>query len=198
MSDGIGRRSVLFGSAALVGCSSGLRDARGRAAVPAGNFPRHTRRSSRRSTLAAIPPSTTTSASYSIGSSGMRTPPRASGKQPRSSPQAAELLQPRQHLRPRLPRRPPRRTSRCDWRSRPTRRRCACSRGIQRPNGTWSWRFRRRGEDRESGGSSGRGRSADYGQGNMNVPGYEGNPEAAVGAMAGGGMAREKESRPRS
>ena len=45
----------------------------------------------------------------------------------------------------------------------------------------------RRGEDRESGGSSGRGRSADYGQGNMNVPGYEGNPEAAVGAMAGGG-----------
>jgi Ca-activated chloride channel family protein len=47
--------------------------------------------------------------------------------------------------------------------------------------------IRRRGEDRESGGSSGRGRSADYGQGNMNVPGYEGNPEAAVGAMAGGG-----------
>ena len=47
--------------------------------------------------------------------------------------------------------------------------------------------LRRRGEDRESGGSSGRGRSADYGQGNMNVPGYEGNPEAAVGAMAGGG-----------
>ena len=46
---------------------------------------------------------------------------------------------------------------------------------------------RRRGEDRESGGSSGRGRSADYGRGNMNVPGYEGNPEAAVGAMAGGG-----------
>ena len=47
--------------------------------------------------------------------------------------------------------------------------------------------IQRRGEDRESGGSSGRGRSADYGQGNMNVPGYEGNPEAAVGAMAGGG-----------
>lgn len=47
--------------------------------------------------------------------------------------------------------------------------------------------LQRRGEDRESGGSSGRGRSADYGQGNMNVPGYEGNPEAAVGAMAGGG-----------
>ncbi len=47
--------------------------------------------------------------------------------------------------------------------------------------------IRRRGEDRESGGSSGRGRSADYGRGNMNVPGYEGNPEAAVGAMAGGG-----------
>jgi hypothetical protein len=46
---------------------------------------------------------------------------------------------------------------------------------------------RRRGEDRESGGSPGRGRSADYGRGNMNVPGYEGNPEAAVGAMAGGG-----------
>ena len=45
----------------------------------------------------------------------------------------------------------------------------------------------RLGDDRESGGSSGRGRSADYGRGNMNVPGYEGNPEAAVGAMAGGG-----------
>ena len=47
--------------------------------------------------------------------------------------------------------------------------------------------LQRRGEDRESGGSSGRGRSADDGQGNMNVPGYEGNPETAVGAMAGGG-----------
>jgi tetratricopeptide (TPR) repeat protein len=47
--------------------------------------------------------------------------------------------------------------------------------------------LQRRGADRESGGSSGRGRSADYGQGDMNVPGYEGNPEAAVGAMAGGG-----------
>jgi len=45
--------------------------------------------------------------------------------------------------------------------------------------------LRRRGEDRESGGSPGRGRSADYGRGNMNVPGYEGNPEAAVGALAG-------------
>ena len=43
-------------------------------------------------------------------------------------------------------------------------------------------------DDRVSGGSSGRGRSADYGQGNMNVPGYEGNPDAAVGAMAGGGF----------
>jgi tetratricopeptide (TPR) repeat protein len=47
--------------------------------------------------------------------------------------------------------------------------------------------LRRRGEDRESGGSSGRGRSADYGRGNQDVPGYEGNPESAVGAMAGGG-----------
>ena len=47
--------------------------------------------------------------------------------------------------------------------------------------------LQRRGEDRESGGSAGRGRSADYGRGDMNVPGYEGNPEAAVGAMAGGG-----------
>jgi tetratricopeptide (TPR) repeat protein len=47
--------------------------------------------------------------------------------------------------------------------------------------------LRRRGEDRESGGSPGRGRSADYGRGNQNTPGYEGNPEAAVGAMAGGG-----------
>ncbi len=43
-------------------------------------------------------------------------------------------------------------------------------------------------EDRMKGGSSGRGRSADYGRGNMNVPGYEGNPEAASGAMAGGGF----------
>jgi tetratricopeptide (TPR) repeat protein len=42
-------------------------------------------------------------------------------------------------------------------------------------------------EDRMAGGSSGRGRAADYGRGNMNVPGYEGNPEAASGAMAGGG-----------
>jgi tetratricopeptide (TPR) repeat protein len=48
--------------------------------------------------------------------------------------------------------------------------------------------LRRRGEDRESGGSPGRGRSADYGRGNQNTPGYEGNPEAAVGAMAGGGF----------
>ncbi|MDF3052945.1 MAG: Tetratricopeptide 1 repeat-containing protein [Geminicoccaceae bacterium] len=48
--------------------------------------------------------------------------------------------------------------------------------------------LRRQDEDRESGGSSGRGRSADYGRGNMNVPGYDGNPEAAVGAMAGGGF----------
>jgi tetratricopeptide (TPR) repeat protein len=47
--------------------------------------------------------------------------------------------------------------------------------------------LRRQGDDRESGGSSGRGRSADYGRGNMDVPGYEGNPESAVGAMAGGG-----------
>jgi Ca-activated chloride channel homolog len=43
-------------------------------------------------------------------------------------------------------------------------------------------------EDRMRGGSSGRGRNADYGRGNMNVPGYEGNPEAASGAMAGGGF----------
>ena len=48
--------------------------------------------------------------------------------------------------------------------------------------------LRRRGEDRESGGSAGRDRSADYGRGNQNTPGYEGNPEAAVGAMAGGGF----------
>jgi Ca-activated chloride channel family protein len=47
--------------------------------------------------------------------------------------------------------------------------------------------LRRLDEDRMSGGSSGRGRAADYGRGNMNVPGYEGNPEAASGAMAGGG-----------
>ncbi|HEU5171613.1 MAG TPA: VWA domain-containing protein [Gemmatimonadales bacterium] len=47
--------------------------------------------------------------------------------------------------------------------------------------------LRRRGE-RAGGSSSGRGRNADYGRGNQNVPGYEGNPEAAVGAMAGGGF----------
>lgn len=46
---------------------------------------------------------------------------------------------------------------------------------------------RRLGDDRTSGGSSGRGRNADYGRGDNNVPGYEGNPDAAVGAMAGGG-----------
>ena len=42
-------------------------------------------------------------------------------------------------------------------------------------------------DDRTSGGSSGRGRNGDYGRGNMNVPGYEGNPDNASGAMAGGG-----------
>jgi Ca-activated chloride channel family protein len=47
--------------------------------------------------------------------------------------------------------------------------------------------LRRLGDDRTSGGSSGRGRSGDYGRGDNNVPGYEGNPDAAVGAMAGGG-----------
>jgi Ca-activated chloride channel family protein len=46
---------------------------------------------------------------------------------------------------------------------------------------------RRRGE-RPTGSSSGRGRNADYGRGAQNVPGYEGNEEAAVGAMAGGGF----------
>jgi tetratricopeptide (TPR) repeat protein len=48
--------------------------------------------------------------------------------------------------------------------------------------------LQRRGDERESGGSAGRGRSADYGRGSMSTPGYEGNPEAAVGAMAGGGF----------
>ena len=47
--------------------------------------------------------------------------------------------------------------------------------------------LRRLGDDRTSGGSSGRGRNADYGRGDNNVPGYEGNPDAAAGAMAGGG-----------
>ena len=47
--------------------------------------------------------------------------------------------------------------------------------------------LRRLGDDRASGGSSGRGRNADYGRGDATVPGYEGNPDAAVGAMAGGG-----------
>jgi tetratricopeptide (TPR) repeat protein len=48
--------------------------------------------------------------------------------------------------------------------------------------------LKRRGDDRESGGSPGRGRSADYGRGNMENSGYEGTPEASVGAMAGGGF----------
>ncbi|MEZ0334760.1 MAG: VWA domain-containing protein [Gemmatimonadales bacterium] len=48
--------------------------------------------------------------------------------------------------------------------------------------------LRRLGDDRTPGGTSGRGRNADYGRGDMNVPGYEGNPDAAVGAMAGGGF----------
>lgn len=47
--------------------------------------------------------------------------------------------------------------------------------------------LRRRGE-RPGGSSSGRSRRGDYGQGNQNVPGFQGNPEAAVGAMAGGGF----------
>lgn len=47
--------------------------------------------------------------------------------------------------------------------------------------------LRRRGE-RPGGSSSGRSRRGDYGQGNQNVPGFEGKPEAAVGAMAGGGF----------
>jgi Ca-activated chloride channel family protein len=47
--------------------------------------------------------------------------------------------------------------------------------------------LRRLGDDRTAGGSSGRGRAGDYGRGDNNVPGYEGNPDAAVGAMAGGG-----------
>ena len=47
--------------------------------------------------------------------------------------------------------------------------------------------LRRLGDDRTGGGSLGRGRNADYGRGDNNVPGYEGNPDAAVGAMAGGG-----------
>lgn len=47
--------------------------------------------------------------------------------------------------------------------------------------------LRRRGE-RPGGSSSGRSRHGDYGQGNQNVPGFEGNQEAAVGAMAGGGF----------
>jgi len=47
--------------------------------------------------------------------------------------------------------------------------------------------LRRRGE-RPGGSSSGRSRRGDYGQGNQNVPGFQGNPEAATGAMAGGGF----------
>ncbi len=47
--------------------------------------------------------------------------------------------------------------------------------------------LRRRGE-RPDGSSAGRTRRGDYGQGNQNVPGFQGNQEAAVGAMAGGGF----------
>lgn len=47
--------------------------------------------------------------------------------------------------------------------------------------------LRRRG-DEPGGSSAGRTRRGDYGPGRQNVPGYEGNPEAAVGAMAGGGF----------
>jgi Ca-activated chloride channel homolog len=43
-------------------------------------------------------------------------------------------------------------------------------------------------DDRLSGGSSGRMRNADYGRGNQRSPGYQGNDEQRVGAMAGGGM----------
>jgi Ca-activated chloride channel family protein len=38
-----------------------------------------------------------------------------------------------------------------------------------------------------TGSSSGRGRRGDYGRGLQNAPGYQGAPQAAVGAMAGGG-----------
>jgi Ca-activated chloride channel family protein len=57
------------------------------------------------------------------------------------------------------------------------------------PEAQWNLEvaLRRLGDDRTSGGSSGRGRAGDYGRGDNNVPGYEGNPDAAVGAMAGGG-----------
>jgi tetratricopeptide (TPR) repeat protein len=57
------------------------------------------------------------------------------------------------------------------------------------PEARWNLEvaLRRLGDDRTGGGSSGRGRNADYGRGDNNVPGYEGNPDAAVGAMAGGG-----------
>ena len=47
---------------------------------------------------------------------------------------------------------------------------------------------RRLNDDRRSGGSPGRTRQADFGRGDMNSSGYEGNPDAAVGAMAGGGF----------
>ncbi len=48
--------------------------------------------------------------------------------------------------------------------------------------------LRRLADDRTAGGSPGRTRNADYGRGNMSSSGYEGNPDAAVGAMAGGGF----------
>ncbi len=47
--------------------------------------------------------------------------------------------------------------------------------------------LRRRGEQ-PGGSSAGQSRHGDYGQGNQNVPGFQGNQEAAVGAMAGGGF----------
>jgi Ca-activated chloride channel family protein len=58
------------------------------------------------------------------------------------------------------------------------------------PDAKWNLELalRRLADDRFSGGSAGRGRRGDYGRGNQNVPGYEGNPEQRVGAMAGGGL----------
>jgi Ca-activated chloride channel family protein len=47
--------------------------------------------------------------------------------------------------------------------------------------------LRRLGDEADGGGSPGRGNRADYGRGNMDDPGYEGNAQAAAGAMAGGG-----------
>ena len=104
-----------------------------------------------------------------------------------SGPSAAELVQPRATRLCARPRTRPSVPSSCTARSGRTRRHCGSTRPMPTRSGISSSPLRRLRDDRRSGGSPGRTRQADYGRGNMNSSGYEGNPDAAVGAMAGGG-----------